>query len=124
MSDKEELEGKFTVVEVHTDAVPHPYCVGPKHVAHASDKFGGMLGESAIKDLENHQGPSCCVKGCSLRYEDHETKKALILQPAKDLGNEEAGKELFKIKSLLMEKGYEGVGLKPHPEYKIEGVPA
>lgn len=51
--------------------VPHPYCVGTKHVVVAAEQFGGMLGTEAIKAAEK-QGAHCCMRGCTLSYEDHE----------------------------------------------------
>jgi len=56
---------------IDTIGVPHPYCIGTKHVAHASDHFSGMLTEDAIIDAERY-GARCEVKGCTLSYEEHE----------------------------------------------------
>jgi len=130
---------KFKVVETMEHHDPHPYCITDKHVVYASDKFGGRLGGAAIKDLEDQRGPSCGMyvdpagkytngrrpgyTRCTLGYEEHKLLKILVVQAAKDLGNKEAGEEIFKIKELLMKKGYEGVAFKPS-EFSIEGMPA
>lgn len=130
---------KFKVVETMEQYDPHPYCITDKHVVHASDKFGGSLGSAAIKDLEGQRGPSCGMymgptgkytnrrhpgyTRCTLGYEEHKLQKILVVRAAKDLGNKEAGEEIFKIKELLMKKGYEGVAFKPS-EFSIEGMPA
>lgn len=44
--------GNFKVID--TIGVPHPYCIGPKHVGWASDHWNGMLGKDAILDAEEH----------------------------------------------------------------------
>lgn len=54
---------------------PHPFCISPHLVAHASDYFGGLLSAAAIEDYESKKGAgsACAVKGCNLSYAEHET---------------------------------------------------
>lgn len=62
--------------------LPHPYCIGAKHVAHAADHFSGMLGEAAIADGEK-QGiicETCKARGEHLSYKDHETSLTLFVE--------------------------------------------
>lgn len=61
--------GRFKVI----DAIPtqHPYTIGAKHVVHASDHFGGILGEEAILDCEK-KGIKCDACKGRLSYEEHE----------------------------------------------------
>lgn len=69
----------FRVID--TIGVPHPYCIGTKHVVHASDKFMGMLGKEAIEDGEKH-GIYCNICKGKLKYADH--KQALLIECDKD----------------------------------------
>jgi len=63
-------QGNFYVCD--TIGVPHPYCITGKHVAHAADHFGGMLGKEAIEDAERDDA-TCGVRGCTLTFAEHET---------------------------------------------------
>jgi hypothetical protein len=68
------VSGNFYVTD--TIGVPHAYCIGTRHVTFAADKFGGMLGNEAIRAGEK-KGIRCEVKGCNLTFEQHE--KALLI---------------------------------------------
>jgi hypothetical protein len=72
--------GNFYIYE--TIGVPHPYCIGPRHVAHASDNFSGRLSKAAIMDGEKI-GILCAIKGCNLLYDQHEV--ALVVACKKDV---------------------------------------
>jgi hypothetical protein len=129
--------GLFIVDRVYEESDPHPYCITSSHVVHASDHFSGVLGNEAIKSLEKSRGRGCCgmyvgpdgkfsngkrygYERCTLRYDEHVTKKILFVKLTRDLSNIEAASELFKIKELLGQKGYEGVGFPNlNKEYKI-----
>lgn len=67
-------QGNYFVSD--TTCAPHFYCIGGKHVAHASDNFGGRLGDEAIRDGEKH-GINCAHPRCTLSYDQHE--KALVV---------------------------------------------
>lgn len=67
--------GNFWIVD--TIGVPHPYCITPRHVRVAADQYGGMLGVDAVESAER-QGARCGVRGCQLRYDQHE--KALLVE--------------------------------------------
>ena len=59
----------FEVVD--TIGVPHPFCIGTKHVVYASDNHSGRLGADAIRGLEKKlKRPSCEVKGCKIKDKD------------------------------------------------------
>lgn len=109
---------KFKVVD--TIGVPHPYCIGSKHVAHASDHFFGMLGREAIIDAEKH-GAVCdiCRKigrkdGLPiLSYDEH--KQALLIEVRDRRGlNEipELREYLLSIKEQTERDGFEGWAFK------------
>ena len=44
-------KGNFQVID--TIAVPHPYCLTPKHVVEAADNFGGIMGEAAMQSADD-----------------------------------------------------------------------
>ena len=44
---------------------PHPFMIGSRHVAHASDHCGGMLGEESLRAFP------CAMHGCGLPYDQH-----------------------------------------------------
>ncbi len=65
--------GLFEVAD--TIGVPHTFCMGSEHIAHASSHFRGDLGKDAVESLEKTMGSgsSCRVRGCNLSYAQHET---------------------------------------------------
>ena len=100
--------GNFAVVD--TIPVPHPYTIGAKHVAHASDRFSGMLGEAAIESAERH-GIKCQHRGCTLKWKQHET--ALLVDCKADLKdgdrvNPELQAYLLKCKEQAEADGFAG----------------
>jgi len=62
-------ESNFEVKD--TIGIPHPYTITPRHVGEASDNWGGMLGQDAIRAAES-KGAKCGMKGCLLSYDAHE----------------------------------------------------
>ena len=44
-------KGNFQIVD--TIAVPHPYCLTPKHIQEAADNFGGIMGEAAMQSADD-----------------------------------------------------------------------
>ena len=63
---------------INNMGIPHTYCIGNKHLNHASKYFNGVLNTEVIKDLEKTGNHYCYVKGCSLSYAEHEI--ALIVE--------------------------------------------
>ena len=101
----------FHTEKVTKVSLPHPYCITPRHVAYASDHCGGMLGESAIEGAER-KGAKCGMKGCQLRYSQHETQVTLVVVVpvgTRDL-NAVPGLHtyLLSIKDLATELGIQG----------------
>lgn len=102
-------KGNFFVKE--TIGVPHPYCIGTRHVAEASDHHGGILGEAAIKAAEK-KGASCCICKGKLTYSEHET--ALLVSCRAEMKNSKGEVEpelhayLLKCKTLCEEDGFAG----------------
>lgn len=101
--------GNFKVID--TIGVPHPYMIGPKHVTHAADHFGGLLSKEAIEDGEK-RGIHCAQWGCKLSYEKHETALLIgCLQEIKGENNKvnpELHAYLLKIKDECEKNGYAG----------------
>ena len=62
--------GNFRIKD--TIGVPHPYCIGPKHVGVAADHHGGMLTKESIIDAER-RGAKCGICKGKLQYAEHET---------------------------------------------------
>lgn len=94
-------------------ATPHPYCIGSRHVVHASGKFGGMLGEAAIESAEK-DGARCCVEGCHLSFRNHINQRVLLVvvpdDTGKDLNNVPGlGAWLTSIKPVLEKEGIDGI---------------
>jgi hypothetical protein len=54
----------------HINHKPHPYTIGPRHVAHASDHHCGMLDQHAIESAER-LGVHCAHPKCRLPFDEH-----------------------------------------------------
>ena len=90
-------QGNFYVKD--TIVVPHPFCITPKHIT-AAQPFGGMLGREAIEALEKKTGKaSCGMRGCTLRYAEHE--QALLVACKTELKDAE-GKAVPELHAYLL----------------------
>lgn len=71
----------FRLMKIERVGMPHPYCITPKHVAHASDHFNGILSEDAIRDAEKHGARCdiCRVQEMHLSFAEHENPLTLFL---------------------------------------------
>lgn len=58
------------------NTVGHPFVIGTRLVAFASDRFGGMLGDEAIKAAAK-QGIGCDMRGCNYTIDEHKEETAL-----------------------------------------------
>jgi len=99
--DKKELINKLNellapYLEVHDLTTinhrPHPYTIGTKHIAHASDNYRGILDERTMQSLP------CAYPGCNLTYEEHTSNKVIAL---KLLGNYSHGRVQVVLRSTL-----------------------
>ena len=100
--------GNFEVVD--SIGVPHPYCITPKHIAHASDRCGGILNETAIREAEQ-TGARCGCRGCNLPYDQHE--QALLVKCHSDFQTDPQAEQelrdyLLAIKETTEQNGYVG----------------
>ncbi len=90
-------QGNFYVKD--TIGVPHPFCVTPKHIT-AAQAYGGMLGREAIESLEKKTGkPSCGMRGCNLRFAEHE--QALLVACKAEMKDAD-GKAVPELHSYLL----------------------
>lgn len=103
-------KGNFEVVD--DIGVPHHYCIGTRHVAHAADNYNGMLGDSSIRDGEK-EGIVCEACKGKLSYDEH--KQALLVKCSDDFEdktNEDLRNELQEylvdIKEEAEKSGYSG----------------
>lgn len=100
-----EQGGLFEFLDIHSvNHRPHPFMVGPQHVA-AAQKYGGMLGEPVLKEVP------CAHPGCRLSYEDHTSDTVAFLKLKRNVENKEAGEvlgdpTLKKIMTLHKVDGY------------------
>ena len=67
LTDKSHPECEFAYVDdvMAVNHKPHPFTIGPRHVAHASDKHCGRLGEETLQAIP------CAASGCGMGYEHH-----------------------------------------------------
>lgn len=104
---KQKLKRLFEFKSIsHVNHKPHPFMLGPAHVKFASDKYGGMIGDSCINDKNF---PLCSNLGCTLSYKEHTSDKVLFLSLTRDLLNKEAQEVFMGIKPILEEEKIDGV---------------
>jgi len=108
---------------------PHPYCITGKHAIYASNHYGGMLSETAIRNAEKSSDIKCGMyvnqftgeyyngykagcKQCSLSYDEHTSDTVLVIKIFTDKElNEIFGLEQY-LKSIVDKL----------EEFKIAGV--
>ena len=70
---------------------PHPFTIGPRHVAHAADHHGGMLGEATMEAIP------CAANGCRMALSDHTFDKVMALKFIRNATKEDAQASLEPI---------------------------
>lgn len=104
------LGDPFEVIKVeHCNYDPHPFMIGPRHVAHAAEHHSGMLGEATLKAIpcvwkDDKYGPSC-----GLSYEHHSSDRALFVKVIRNCANKDAADALFAIKEMMVADRIDGV---------------
>jgi len=102
------LEGSFlsckSVDRIKYD--PHPYMIGARHVAWASDHWGGMLSKEAIRDGERKGKCHCYQKGCIVPYDFHTVEYGIFFQLKRNATNQEFV-DLFEngLRELILSLG-------------------
>lgn len=103
---QEKLKGFFHVEDInHINHNPHPFMIGPKHIAFASDNYNGMLGDACLNDK---RCPPCAVRGCNLSYSDHKSNKVAFLKLLKNIPSQEAQDVLATVEDICKKEGIEG----------------
>jgi len=113
MDEKLEKYPKTDMFKIlDTIGVPHPYCIGPKHVGYAADHCSGLLGKDAIIEAEKHNA-HCMVKGCTLTFEEHKQGLIVEVKSDKDLNDiPELIEYLLSIKDRTEKDGFDGFAIK------------
>jgi len=107
--------GLFKVLSIdRINHNPHRFMIGPKHVSHASDKHGGMLGEETLKAVP------CSHPGCRFSYEEHVSDNIAFLQLKRHGKKDEAEKEIKKLVDTMKENKIDGIVMvETDEEYRI-----
>lgn len=104
------LSPYFTVKSItNVNHKPHPFMIGPGHVKHASDKFGGRLGTEAIESAER-AGIYCYQKGCQLPYDQHKSDKVCFLQFTGNYRQSELNEKLKACEAVMLREKIDGFG--------------
>jgi hypothetical protein len=100
----ETLEGLTFVSITAVNFKPHPYTVGPEHIAYAADHHGGVLGEATSRKLP------CAHRDCNLAYDEHVHDTALFLSLTRNMSQEEAqGKLQILVDAGMKRDGIDGL---------------
>ena len=79
----------YDVLDINHD--PHPYMIGSKHVAYASDHYNGMLGKEVCEKI------GCAHPGCNLPYSAHTSIKSMFIQLNRNVDPEELQSDLVAL---------------------------
>lgn len=94
--------GLFTTLRVDTiNHRPDIFCIGPQHVAHASARCGGMLGEETLERFP-------CAH-CKRPLSEHTYDTVLMLQLTRDGTNAEASAILKPLAPEMEADGIDGL---------------
>ncbi len=108
----------------HVNYKPHPFTVGTRHVAYASDHNGGMLTQDVVEKFP------CAYRNCSLPYAAHTSDHVAFVKLTRDATNEEVGAWLKSLIPWTEERKIDGFGfiktgfrIKPpvSPEGDVDG---
>ena len=101
----------FTLLEVRAiNFDPHPYTIGPKHVAHAADKYNGILGTETLKEVK------CALPGCDLSYDDHKYDTVMMLKLKRNATKDETMEFLQTLKDEMINDSIDGFVMVETPE--------
>lgn len=89
---------------------PHPYKVGNRHIVHASNHCGGMLGETTMRVIP------CAHSRCNLPYDQHTCNVVVPLKLIRNATNTEAQKAL----KAVIDQGMEADGIEGFVFIKTE----
>jgi hypothetical protein len=92
------------IVKVANHTTPHPFVIGPRHVAYASDHRGGILDEAAI----SASGVPCQAHGCRLPFEKHITETGAHVEITRRVREAELAGWLTSLKPWAERNGIDG----------------
>ena len=93
---------------------PHPYVIGPKHVAHASDHYCGRLGEATLEAIP------CAFPRCNLSYDEHTFDRVCFVKLTRNASEDEAREALKALVDEFEKDKIDGVTFIETPEqYRI-----
>lgn len=82
---------------------PHPYTIGPKHIQHASDHSGGLLGEDTVQKIP------CAHLNCKLSYAEHTSDKVMFLQLKRNTTDKEMHEFMDNLSKTFVEDKIDGI---------------
>jgi hypothetical protein len=101
----------FTLEDIHAiNFNPHPFTIGAKHVAHAAEHHGGILG------IETMSAIGCAVPNCNLSHEEHKYDTVMFLKLKFNVNHSEAVKFLKSLEEDLKADKIDGFILVETPE--------
>ena len=100
---KDRITDPLSLYDVNTvNHKPHPFTVGPKHVAHAAKYHGGILDKSIMLAIP------CAARNCNLPYDEHTYDTVMFLQLTRDCTSVEAQAILQPLCDEIEEAGIDG----------------
>jgi len=117
---RESFKGQ-SIVELksvqHVNHNPHPYTVGSRHIAYASEHHGGMLGKETLKKVK------CAVPGCDLSYDEHTSDCVAFLSLLRNANNIEMDVIIKKLVDDIPEGLFDGIVFVDTPdEFRITQI--
>ena len=110
---KKAMEGQdvFNVMSVdNINHRPHPYMIGPKHIAYANDHHFGILDEDTCKHVR------CAHPKCELSYDEHTSDRVCFLQLKRNATEEEGRAILKSVSDTLGNTIVDGFAFLETPE--------
>jgi hypothetical protein len=97
-------DSDFGVVDdvMNVNHRPHPFTIGARHVAYASDHCGGILDERAMRTIP------CAANKCKLSYDQHTSDRAALVKLTRNVSNKEAAAWLSGLKEWCAKHKIDG----------------
>ena len=121
MSQPSELEKKYIELLKNQDVFmmksidnvnhkPHPYTIGPRHVAHAADHHSGILGQATVEAVK------CAHPKCDLPHDQHTSDKVIFLSIKRNASEKEANDILQPLGKKMETDKIDGLTFVETPE--------
>lgn len=100
---------KIDAVGYTVNGVPgHPFCIGPAHVAYASDRHCGMLGEETMRAIPCKAESRELLSMCNQPYESHVTEYGVFVRLHQDVAEKKLSAWLTALKPEMALRGLQG----------------